>query len=719
MNMGTSFDKGVVAVTHVLVRSSSLRDGLPDFLKAVCENLNWDIGLLWMIDKPRRLLRCEAVWQDPAVQAETCVAVSQQRTFEEGVGLAGQVWASGKPTWIRDLSQDANFARTLVAQKVGLQSACGCPILLGSEVLGTIEFFSKEIREPDADLLDIMSALASQLGEFVESRRRSEQASRFLSETCAALAGPLDHESMLLRLACLAVPQFADACAIETEPDGYLRRVAVAHVHSSTGMLSKLSHYYPASNDIRLTSRTGESQLYPEVNDAVLAEIIPCEQLLQIMRELGARSCLSVPLKAQGKTLGTLTMVTGESSRRFDAKDLALSEDFAGRAALAIENARLGSEVREARRRKEQFLTMLAHELRNPLASLRNVVHIMRQPNVDGFMMDHVRKLTERQVEQLTRMVDDLLDVSCLTSGKMEILKEVVDLASVLSRAVESLRPLIDDRRLKLTVAVSPELPLLEGDPNRLEQVLAHLLKNAAGYTHGGGHIWLTARQEQQQIVLRVTDTGIGIPANMLSRIFEPFVQSDQVQQQSRQGGLGIGLTLVRGLVEKHGGRVEAHSEGPGQGSEFVVRLPALAGRPSRPAAPNKATRLATLIPKRRILVVDDNADAAESLALLLRMEPHEVEVAHDGPAALAAVDADPPDLIFLDIGMPVMNGYEVAQRLRQRPGLEKVQLVAMTGWGQEEDRRRSQEAGFDHHLIKPAEPSALRRLLARSERLA
>jgi CheY-like chemotaxis protein len=314
----------------------------------------------------------------------------------------------------------------------------------------------------------------------------------------------------------------------------------------------------------------------------------------------------------------------------------------------------------------------------------------------------------------MTRMVDDLLDVSRITRGKIELRKELVNLPSVVDRTVEAIRPLIEDRQQELTVDLPPEPLRLEADPTRLEQVLANLLNNAAKYTDHGGRIWLSARQEGGELVLRVKDTGVGIAADMLARIFEPFVQSDRVLYHS-QGGLGIGLTLVRSLIEMHGGSITAHSEGPGKGSEFVIRLPALSPKQPIPGpTAGESSEPVGSAPQRRILVVDDNVDAAESLALLLQMEGHDVRVTHDGAAALAAVEADPPDLVFLDIGMPVMNGYDVAQRLRQRPGLEKLVLVAMTGWGQEEDRRRSQEAGFDHHLVKPAEPEALRRLLAR-----
>jgi signal transduction histidine kinase len=385
-----------------------------------------------------------------------------------------------------------------------------------------------------------------------------------------------------------------------------------------------------------------------------------------------------------------------------------------GMAIDVTDRLRAEEALKEADRRKDEFLAMLAHELRNPLAPIRNALYIMKQASADPAVLCQVREMMERQVHHMTRMVDDLLDVSRITRGKIELRKEIVDLASVMERTVEAIRPLLEDRQQTLTVDLPPEPVRLAADPTRLEQVLANLLNNAAKYTDQGGHIGLSARREASELVLRVRDTGEGIAPDMLTCIFEPFVQADRVLHQS-QGGLGIGLTLVRRLVEMHGGTVAAHSDGPGKGSEFVVRLPALLPKQPIGAEGSAGERGESVgaARQRRILVVDDNVDAAESLAILLRLLGHDVRVAHDGPAGLAAVEAAPPDLVFLDIGMPVMNGYEVAQRLRQRPGPDHVVLVAVTGWGQEEDRRRSREAGFDHHLVKPVEPEALRQVLA------
>jgi signal transduction histidine kinase len=383
--------------------------------------------------------------------------------------------------------------------------------------------------------------------------------------------------------------------------------------------------------------------------------------------------------------------------------------DITDQKRLEEELRRRAEELVGADRRKDQFLAMLAHELRNPLAPIRNAVELMRQVETLDASFQPSREMVERQVKHLARLVDDLLDVSRITQGSIRLRKEVVDLGSVVQRAVEGTRALIESRAHLLSMQLPAEPVRLEADPTRLEQLISNLLNNAAKYTMPGGQIWVTALREGGEAVVRVRDTGIGVPPDVLDRVFDPFVQQTEGSLARTDGGLGVGLTLVRSLVEMHGGRVEAASPGLGQGSEFVVRIPA----PPIEAGPPAETAAATAPRALRVLVVEDNVDAAESLATLLRLWSHEVSVVHDGHTALEAAREQQPEVVLLDIGLPGLDGYQVARRLREELHLDHALLVAMTGYGQPEDRRRSQEAGIQYHFVKPVEPLVLRNLLA------
>jgi CheY-like chemotaxis protein/two-component sensor histidine kinase len=349
--------------------------------------------------------------------------------------------------------------------------------------------------------------------------------------------------------------------------------------------------------------------------------------------------------------------------------------------------------------------------LRNPLAPIRNAAQLLGVQAAASPELRWASTMIERQVQQMTRLIDDLLDVSRITRGKITLRPERIDLVTVIGGVVEASRAMIAHAGHRLDVTV-PDTPIpVDGDATRLAQIVLNLLHNAAKYTDPGGRIELVVARENRHVVIRVKDTGIGIPREMLPHIFELFTQVDRSLERS-EGGLGIGLTLVQRLVELHGGSVAACSDGPGQGSEFVVRLPVAADPVDEAVRPQLEPALAAPA-ARRILIVDDNRDSANSLAELLHLRGHETHVAHDGLEALQVVAAVQPDVVLLDIGLPKMSGYEVAQRIRGQESGGDVVLIALTGWGQEEDRRRSRNSGFDHHLTKPIEFSALVKLLA------
>jgi len=371
--------------------------------------------------------------------------------------------------------------------------------------------------------------------------------------------------------------------------------------------------------------------------------------------------------------------------------------------------------LKEADRRKDEFLALLAHELRNPLAPLRNGLQVMRLASGDADIVAKARDMMDRQLSHMVRLIDDLLDISRIGTNKVELRRSRVLLADVVSSAVETARPALEAAGHELTVALPPEPVYLDADLTRMAQVFGNLLNNSAKYTERGGHVWLTATREDGQIVVAIRDTGIGIPAFALPTIFDLFSQVDRSIER-RAGGLGIGLALVKGLVEMHGGTVEAASPGQGQGSTFTVRLPLLESR----AEPSPGTP-AQEVPgssgsKRRILVVDDNRDSAASMAMMLKLQGSEVRTAHDGLEAVDLAAKLRPQVILMDIGMPKLNGYEATRRIREQPWGRDVVIIALTGWGQEEDRARSKEAGCDGHLVKPVDLADLEKLLMELE---
>lgn len=441
---------------------------------------------------------------------------------------------------------------------------------------------------------------------------------------------------------------------------------------------------------------------------------------------------LLVPFHVNGQAVGTVWVVAHDETRKFDAEDQRLLESLATFAATAYqarssmsalaranqdlhaemaERQRAQEALREADRRKSEFLAMLAHELRNPLAPIRNALQILQQSPDNVKTKQPMLAMIERQGRHVVRLVDDLLDVSRIDRGTIEIRKEPVDVAAVVNHAVEAVSPLYESMDHELTVTLPPKASYLNADPTRLSQVVGNLLNNAGKFTDRGGRIQLIVEREGNQVVIRVRDNGIGIAAEQLPRIFQMFAQLDRSRDRSREG-LGIGLALVNNIVEMHDGTVEARSAGVGQGSEFIVRLPLIPGPvPSLSQEPIDVKRVATI--QRRILVVDDNEDAAISLAMLLKLSGHEVHTVHDGLEAVDVAATWQPDVVLLDIGLPGLDGYEAARRIREQQGNKDVMLVAVTGWGQEEDRRLAQEAGFDVHIVKPVHFDALSNLLS------
>jgi PAS domain S-box-containing protein len=933
-----------LAVTQALNQAATLESAASGVLRAICEELTWDVGLFWLTNEAGDRLQCRAFWHGQDEKLQQFTLASCDHAFAGGEGLPGRVWLDRKAAWIAPLAQDNNFPRLAIVRELGLQSAFACPVIVGDRTLGVIEFFKRSSREPDADLLELMGTVASNLGQFIERKatedelRRSEQElaeffenatvglhwvgpdGRILRANRAELAmlgytreeyigrsisefhadqdvicdilkrlgageklaeyparlrckdgstkdvlidsSVMWNQGEFIHTRCFtrditerrrAELALADArsrldAALEagaivtwiwdirdnrmyadnklaqlfTLPpsdavggllDNYVKAIHPDDVDNTLATLNRaVETGEPYQADYRIVQADGairwvtargvverDEQGRPVRMPGVLVDIterktleeelrIRVEQLAEADRR--RETLLASLQESEGKlrlladTIPQLAWMaqpdgsivwynqkwyeyTGTTADEMQGwgwqsvhdpsvlphvlkrwkQSLATGEPFEmvfplrgangqfcpfltrvnplrnhqgrivywfGTNTDISEIKRMEEALREADRRKDEFLATLAHELRNPLAPIRNSLEILKMPRLDPGVVEKTRAMMERQVHHLVRLVDDLLDVSRVMRGKIELRKEPVELSTLVARAVETAQPLIELQGHRLDLSLPHESLLVDVDPVRMTQVIGNLLTNAAKYTEANGHIWVSAQRVEGEVVLRVRDNGIGIAQDLLPHVFELFVQADHTSTKA-QGGLGIGLTLARNLTQMHGGTLEARSPGLGRGSEFIVRLPHL--QQSLPCTEVGSDTSQGLRSEGsagyRVLVVDDNKDAATSLAMLLRLQGHEAQVAHDGLTALAMAASYRPKVILLDIGMPEMDGYEVARRLRQEPGCQSIVLAALTGWGQKEDRRRTAEAGFDHHLVKPPDAKALSDLLS------
>lgn len=570
----------------------------------------------------------------------------------------------------------------------------------------------------------------------------AKRQSEFLADASTLLATSLDYDATINHAARLPVPTLADVCVLRTaltsrrgEPptvacaDGRLES-ALGQVAEPLGaVLQSIAGEVMQSGKsqcltaVDLDHRETENAAPDAARGATANEApsagVPSAPLIAgpppDYQLPAVYAAMVLPLVACGRVIGTLTLARLRDIRAYSAADVSLADDLAGRIAMAIDNANLVRKIQEGDRRKDEFLATLSHELRNPLAAISNALQCMEMAADSPKVVGEARTILRRQIQYVVRLVEDLLDVSRITRGKVRLRKEIVEVRPIVERAAMAVGPLVSDRGHRLSMSFPTEAVFVNADSTRLEQSVGNLLNNAAKYTAPGGQIDVAVEIEEQQVAIHVHDTGAGIPAEILPKIFDLFAQGDRTLDHS-QGGLGIGLTLVRSLVSLHGGEVAAASPGPGRGSQFTIRLPL--AQPQRQEAPAQmesklaANGKAAAPVRRRVLLVDDNVDLAAMTGALLRSLGHEVHLAHDGPEALQLLETVGPEAMFVDIGLPGMSGHEVAQAVRRRRGPGDLFLVAMTGYGQAEDRRRSRDAGFDLHLVKPVGLQALENVL-------
>ena len=658
------------AVGEVVVDAPDLDRAAPALLRGICDALQWQFGTIWLVDETLGELRPLMTWAQPGTSLDRFRDATSQMTFSPGIGLPGRIWSSGRGTWVEDVTRDPGFLRAPLAAAAGLHGGFGFPIRLDGDVVGVIEFFTFQVTAPDADLLEAMSTIGNQIGQFI-GRKRVEASIRRSEERFRRLAGSLSPLTLY-----------------EHDRELRYRWVFPHHPEFFTHTTGK--------TDLELLP-TPEGERLMAIKQRVLDSGVGAREEVTVTLPDGAR-CYDLVIEPQRDVDGSITGVAGVSVDITERKQ---------QEALLRDSQQ---QLRDADRRKDEFLAMLAHELRNPLAPIRTGLEFLRLSADDAAAVARIRPMMERQVSHMVRLVDDLLDVSRITSGKINLQRQRAHLAEMVHAAVDANRVAIEDGGARLVIDL-PDTPVeMFVDPTRFVQVISNLLHNAAKYTPAGGVIHIAAQIDggpERALQLTVSDNGIGIGSDLLPRIFELFTQG---AADGVRSGLGIGLALARRLIEMHGGKIEARSDGHGSGSAFTIRMPLPATLPA-PAHVGAHPRSAPPL-DRRLLVVDDNVDAADALSWLVQSLGADVRTAYDGPTAVREAAEFDPDIVLLDIGMSKMDGYETCARIRERAG-DRPFIVAITGWGQERDKLRATEAGFDAHITKPADPAALEKLLS------
>jgi PAS domain S-box-containing protein len=575
------------------------------------------------------------------------------------------------------------------------------------------------IDDSGAPIFDARGELAGVVLVFrdVTEKRREEDRRRFINEASALLASSLDYVPTLTSVAKLSVPTIADWCAVDiVESGGPIERLAVAHVDPAKVRWAKeLAKRYPpdprSAHGVHEVIRTGVSQLMSEIPEALLLKAAVDEEHLRLIRELGLKSSMVVPLRSRGKILGAITFVSAESGRKFGPADLALAEELASVAALAVENARLYREAQNANRTKDEFLATVSHELRTPLNAMLGWAHLLRTSEMSEEKQDNALETIERNARAQSQLIEDLLDVSRIISGNLRLEVRSLDLATLIEAAIDAVRLAADTKGVRLQFLLEEDARHATGDPVRLQQVVWNLLSNAVKFTDRGGAVTVRLRRKESQAEIQVTDTGRGIEPDLLPHIFERFKQAKGATTRSH-GGLGLGLAIVKHLVELQGGTVTAASAGAKQGSSFCVRLP-LSAVQLHGVATSVTTSSRIIAPALdglRVLVVDDEPDARTLLVAVLESHGAEVTAVSSAAGALREIELNPPDVLVSDIGMPDEDGYSLIRKVRvlMKKSPNELPAAAVTAFARTEDRSRAMLAGFQSHVAKPVEPDEL-----------
>jgi len=717
---------------RILAEADSLTTAAPELLRAICESLGWELGQLWLVDRETDVLRCLATWHASSLSAREFEEASYGRAFKRGLGLPGRVWASGQSDWISNIAADENFPRAPFATAAGLQSAFAFPVTLGDEVSGVIELLTRESHAPDQVLLEVMTGIGHQIGQFVERKHGEEERAQIFNREQRArheVETAMDRMARVQTVTDVALAHLSldellaellnrvrdtmnvDTVAILLEEADGKELVAWA----AKGLEEEVEQ------GVRIPVGTGFAGHVASTRAPVIIEDLEQADVLNpLLGQKGIRSLLGVPLLVEGRVIGV--MHVGKFTRhQFTEDETRLLQLVGDRIALAIDNARLFEEERNARREaeaasiaKDEFLTTISHELRTPLTPIIGWVHMIRNGILPERETAHGLSVIEKNSHALKRLINDLLDMSAILTGKMRMEELPVHLEAVVREAVETVRPLATARDIQLQLAFSNwHDEIVSGDRTRLTQVFWNLLHNAVKFSAPGGRVRVDCETNGRDAIVHIEDAGQGITAEFLPFVFERFRQADGSKTRIH-GGMGLGLALVKSFVEAHHGTVEANSEGRALGSRFTVRLPRQVSRPS--AMPYERDQI---VKQRQpegahILLVEDDPDTLEILQATFEARGFRVTTSESAAEALEIAPRDAIDLIVSDIGMPEMDGFEMIKRLREIARLREVPAIALSGYASQRDADTAIAAGFNAHVSKPVDPAELTTLIDR-----
>ena len=672
------------AITRVLAESSTLDEATPKLLQTICESLDWLMGVLWRVDEEKHVLRCVEIWCASSLSVPQFKELTRKSTFTRNIGLPGRVWASGKPFWITDVTADNNFPRVAVAAAEGIHGAVGFPLLSGRKVRGIMEFFSREIRPLNEDVLDMMATAGSQIGQFIvrkiaeEASRESEDRFRTVAENASDAIITIDGSSTILFVNNAAQSVF-----------GYSREEILGQELTML-MPEYLRHLHRAG--INRYLETGKKHI--------------------------AWKSVELPgLHKDGHEI-PLELSFGEFIKNGQHFFTGIARDITDRRRLEDALRQRADELTEANRIKDEFLATLSHELRTPLTSILGWSHLLRTGEMNALMKERAIEAIERNAMAQAQLIEDLLDVSRVITGKLRLDARPFNLTSVVENAVEAVRPSAQSKSIALELRLIDDVGTISGDPDRLQQVIWNLLTNAIKFTPERGRVEVRLEQVDSSAHITVSDTGVGISPEFLPFVFERFRQADSSSTRS-YSGLGLGLALARHLVEMHGGTVEAESAGAGAGATFKVHIPlnqtsTLGWRvpvlQTNSVSPIVELDQAHQLKGMRVLVVDDEFDARELLTAALSQAGAQVTACESAADALSALKHNDYDVLISDIGMPEEDGYTLINKVRalSKERARQIPALALTAYARDEDRRRALAAGFQTHVPKPIEPSRL-----------